>query len=319
MYGKNSKVGRYNFSEKTQCPYLRPQFMMLPKKIILCNSWMIVLILLACNNEHSSKVETTQQPATVQTDSPKSTITKDTTTVKKDTTVALVSKPIVFDTTKKYIYLTFDDGPQNGTQICVNICKDLGVKATFFMVGEHACSPKTNHLVDTIRGAYPFFLLANHSYSHAKGQYHKFYNHPASAAEDFYATQQKLHVPFPIIRLPGNSAWVRKGEIKASGLVKPVCKILDSAGYNVIGWDAEWEFTRDKHCFPRQSVSKMLATVSKNFENNDMHTKNHLVILTHDRMFQHQPYSDSLYNFIKALKQNPNYVFETVDHYPGLK
>jgi len=293
--------------------------MMLLKKIILCNSWMIVLLLLACSNEHSSAIKSAQKSASDQTDSAKSTTIKDTTSITKDANVALVIKPIVYDTTKKYIYLTFDDGPQNGTDICLNICKELGTKATFFMVGEHACSPKTNHLVDTIRGAYPFFLLANHSFTHANGQYHKFYNHPNTAAEDFFETQQKLRVPFPIIRLPGNSAWVCKGDIKASGLVKPVCRLLDNAGYNVIGWDAEWEFTHDKHCFPRQSVTKMVATVAKCFEKMEMHTKNHLVILSHDRMFQHQPYSDSLYNFIKALKQNPNYVFETVDHYPGLK
>ena len=81
----------------------------------------------------------------------------------------------------------------------------------------------------------------------------------------------------------------------------------------------EWDFTRDKHCFPKESVSKMLTWVEESFKNKEMRTKNHLVILSHDRMFQHQPYSDSLYNFIKALKQNPDYVLETINHYPGLK
>jgi len=236
-----------------------------------------------------------------------------------DTQNVFTGRPIKYDTTKKYIYLTFDDGPQNGTRICYDICKNLNTKATFFMVGEHANSPKTMEMVDTIRQGYPLTLLANHSTSHAKDHYKYFYHHPQEAAEDFYAAQKKLKVPYKIIRLPGNSAWVRAGEVKASGLVKPVCNILDSAGYNVIGWSLEWQFTHDKHCFPKQSVSKMLAMVEEWFQKDYTHNKNHLVILSHDRMFQHQPYSDSLYNFIKALKQNPNYILETVDHYPGLK
>ena len=45
----------------------------------------------------------------------------------------------------------------------------------------------------------------------------------------------------------------------------------------------------------------------------------HLVILTHDRMFHKSQDSLALVQFIQLVKRNPNYVFETVDHYPGLK
>ena len=47
-------------------------------------------------------------------------------------------QPLVYDSTKKYIYLTFDDGPQHGTVECYNLVKQAGVKASFFMVGLHA-------------------------------------------------------------------------------------------------------------------------------------------------------------------------------------
>ena len=281
-------------------------------KIKLLIGLSVIVFMSFCNNDHTMKL------ATSNSDSVSFAVNK-VPVIKKDTIKVFTDTPIVYDTTKKYIYLTFDDGPQNGTQICMDYCRNLNAKATFFMVGEHACSPKTDKLVDSIRTAYPLFLLANHSYSHAKGKYHLFYHHAETAAEDFFITQKKLQIPLKIIRLPGNSAWVKKGEIKASSLVKPVCKLLDSAGYNVIGWDMEWEFTRDIHCFPKQSVSRMLNMVEESFKNKEMHTKNHLVILSHDRMFQHQPYSDSLYNFIKALKEHPDYVLETINHYPGLK
>jgi len=82
-----------------------------------------------------------------------------------------------------------------------------------------------------------------------------FYEHPQMALEDFMQAQQTLSVPYKIIRLPGNSAWVQKDTIKASNLVKPVCALLDSAGYNIIGWDVEWSFNH-KTAYPVQKPEK---------------------------------------------------------------
>lgn len=228
-------------------------------------------------------------------------------------------KPFVYDSTKNYIYLTFDDGPQNGTRVCYDLCKQLGVKATFFMVGQHASSPKTKAIVAEIREAYPNFLLCNHSTTHAAGHYKYFYHHPEMAAEDFYAAQKKLQVPYQIIRLPGNSAWVLKDTIKASHLVDTTCLKLDSAGYNVIGWDVEWNFNH-KTENPIQKPQRMVDVVdSALVKPKRLFTKNHVVILTHDRMFRKPNYTDSLAKFITILKQNPKNVFETIDHYPRLK
>ncbi|WP_164974283.1 polysaccharide deacetylase family protein [Filimonas effusa] len=227
------------------------------------------------------------------------------------------TKP-VYDTTKQYIYLTFDDGPQNGTMTCYNICRSEGVKATFFMVGQHVFDKRLSGIVDTIRASYPQSLLANHSYTHANGHYQYFYSHPYFAQDDFLRAQTKLNVPYKIIRLPGNSAWVREGEVRASKTVKAVCNLLDSAGYNVAGWDVEWNF-RHTDSKPVQSVSSMMKLVATAFERKETHTKNHLVILTHDRMFRHPADADSLRLFIAELKKNPAYEFETIDNYPGQK
>jgi len=237
---------------------------------------------------------------------------------KNDTVIAVASTPIANDSNKKYIYLTFDDGPQNGTLACYELCKKMGIKATFFMVGNHASSPHLKQVVRDIKNSYPQILLANHSTTHANGRYHYFYEHQNMAAEDFYMAQKTLEVPFKIIRLPGNTSWVINNRIRANSLTKPVCKILDSVGYNVIGWDVEWNFNH-KNANPIENPEKLARIVAKTLENNDMNTKNHLVILTHDRMFRNQNYTDSLAKFITLLKGNANYVFETVDHYPNLK
>ncbi len=278
----------------------------MPTSIILCCG----LLLSACNNNPT-------KPS-----SKDSTVTKIKEAVIKDSTLQAKAAWVAptYDSTKKYIYLTFDDGPQPGTMICYNLCKELGVKATFFMVGKHGSSDKWGRdIVTTIRNSYPQILLTNHSYTHANERYQYFYQHPDMAEQDFYKAQDSLRPPYKIIRLPGNSAWVRKGEIKSSGLVNAVCKRLDATGYNVIGWDVEWNFSRDGKCHPVQSPSTMASQVAYAAIEKHSHTTNHVMILTHDRMFKQANYTDSLRKFIMLLKQNPNYVFETVDHYPNLK
>ena len=222
------------------------------------------------------------------------------------------------DNSKSYIYLTFDDGPQNGTAGVADICRKLEIKASFFMVGSHASSNNLKQIVQNIQGSYPQLLVCNHSFTHANGHYKFFYNHPQMAADDFFKTQKSLGIQYKIIRLPGNRAWVEKEGIRASDLVRPVCTILDSAGYNVIGWDIEWHF-KHRSSFPIQTPEQMLAMVDSALSGNNTRTNRHIVILCHDRMFRTPEYATSLVKFIQLLKQNPNYLFETVDHYPGLK
>jgi peptidoglycan/xylan/chitin deacetylase (PgdA/CDA1 family) len=247
-------------------------------------------------------------------------IKSDTLSIHKiDTVNKFAWKPVVYDSTKQYIYLTFDDGPQRGTNAVLELIKQLNVKATFFMVGLHTTFKSDGmQLVNMIKENYPQTLLANHSYSHANDHYKYFYQHPLLAEEDFFHDQQMLHVPFKIIRLPGNSAWAEKNEIKATSLVRPITELLDSAGYSVVGWDVEWSFNH-KTANPVQTPEKMAAIVDSALAKNYTHSRNHIVILSHDRMFRSPNYSDSLSKFISLLKQNPHYVFETIDHYPGMK
>src|SRR4051812_24632999 len=131
-----------------------------------------------------------------------------------DSTAAYVKPlpgmPIKYDSSKRYIYLTWDDAPQPpGTVICKRIFVEEGVKATFFVVGMHEFDHIRKNMVDSIRNGYPEFLLANHSYTHGfRNNYKNFYSRPDSAVKDFEKAQAELKVPVKIIRLPGNSAWV---------------------------------------------------------------------------------------------------------------
>jgi peptidoglycan/xylan/chitin deacetylase (PgdA/CDA1 family) len=228
-------------------------------------------------------------------------------------------QPLAYDSAKQYIYLSFDDGPQHGTTTCFDLVRREHIKASFFMVGLHTARKTDGRkIVAMIRNAYPEVLLANHSYTHAMGRYPYFYHHAAAAEQDFLRAQDSLKVPFKISRLPGNNAWAEQGNIRASHLAQPVTRLLDSAGYNVIGWDLEWRFKKTS-ARPVQSATKLAAQVDSLLAMNKTHTPHHLVILSHDRMFQRPEDADSLARFITLLKHNPRYVFETVDHYPGVK
>ena len=227
--------------------------------------------------------------------------------------------PIKFDSSKRYIYLTWDDSPQPpGTLICKDIFHKEGVKATFFSVGMHAFDLRRKRLVEEIRNSYPEFLLANHSYTHGfKDKYKSFYGLPDSAVNDFLRNEQELKVPVKIIRLPGCNSWVLDGEMKGQPSTKKVYEKLDALGYSVIGWDVEWRFLHGN--VPVQSATEMAKEVNDMFNDALTVAPNGIVILAHDRMFAKPQYADSLSRFIEILKQDPRNVFETIDHYPLIK
>jgi len=93
-----------------------------------------------------------------------------------------VQKPILqaqnqpLDKTIKHIYLTFDDGPLNGTANCIAICEREKLAASFFEIGLHQSrSSKGRRLYEQIKSNKTLFSLSNHSFSHAAGNYLWFY------------------------------------------------------------------------------------------------------------------------------------------------
>ena len=157
-------------------------------------------------------------------------------------------------------------------------------------------------------------MIANHGYTHGfKNNYKGFYAKPDCAIQDFLKEENEMNIPVKITGLPGNNARVGKGELKGPKSVMPVCKKLDSIGYNVIGWDIEWRFKGSS--IPIQSADEMIKEVNYKFDNAITNMPNAIVILAHDRMFAKQPYTDTLNKFVTTLKEDPLNVFETIDHY----
>jgi peptidoglycan/xylan/chitin deacetylase (PgdA/CDA1 family) len=222
------------------------------------------------------------------------------------------------DSALRYIYLTFDDGPQPGTINTYDICKQKGVKATFFLIGIHAEEKPGKNMLDTMKVDLRHFLFANHSYTHANhNHYDSFYGHPEDALKDFIKTQDTLNLSTNIARLPGNNSWAIGKRMRTTKLTRSLSKLMDSAGYAVMGWDVEWKFGKQNH--PVQSAEEMAKEVENAFADNITYTKNHIVLLAHDRMFKEQAYADSLSKMISILQSKQGYIFETADQYPLLK
>jgi peptidoglycan/xylan/chitin deacetylase (PgdA/CDA1 family) len=241
--------------------------------------------------------------------------------------MAAVAKPVPgspmkLDSSKRYIYLTWDDSPQPpGTVNCKNVFRAEGIKATFFAVGFNQVGPFKKRLIDSIRNDYPQFLLANHSFSHGfNDKYSKFYA-PAntdSALNDFLKNEKELGVPVKIIRLPGNNTWASNGNIQGQKSNTELVKKLDAMGYQIVGWDLEWG-QQGKKKEPRESAEEMVKRINQKFEDGSTNQQNAIVILSHDRLFEKKQFADSLTRFIDLLKADKRNVFETIDHYPGMQ
>jgi hypothetical protein len=113
------------------------------------------------------------------------------------------------------------------------------------------------------------------------------------------------------------NSWASRGKISGQKTPYKVCKILDSLGFSIIGWDIEW--TQGKGSTPVQGATQMAQMVQNLLDIGETHEQNAIVILSHDRLFGKSQYADSLTKFITTLKQDKRNVFETLDHYPSVQ
>ncbi len=235
-------------------------------------------------------------------------------------TIAVVEKKTMVKRKKaKTIYLTFDDGPNRGTQHVADVANAEQVSVTFFIIGEHVQnSTQQFNMFDSLKNN-KLFEIANHSYTHCRGcGYASFYSRPDSAVKDFEKAAASLSLNSGIIRTPGRNIW-RLQNISCTDIKNSTAAAdsLQSHGFTAIGWDLEWHFTKEQTC--QQTTAQMLDEVDSAFAKNQTKTPGHLVLLAHDNMYRSCGDSAALHNFIISLKQKNEYNFETVREYPGIK
>lgn len=220
---------------------------------------------------------------------------------------------------KMKIYLTFDDGPNNGTLNVLNVINADSIPASFFIVGYHVQKGKKQKAVLKTLQESKNVALCNHSFSHAYNHYTKFYSDPSSVVKDIESNNDLIKFNNRIVRMPGRNAWridtINHTDIVESG---PAFDSVYAAGFDIMGWDIEWMFDH-KTLRPDSSIDLLLRRMYNLLESGKTRTQGHLVLLAHDQSFHSEEAVLLLRQFISLLKNNTDYELVLATNYPGLR
>ena len=217
--------------------------------------------------------------------------------------------------TRKYIYLTIDDAPLNGSVYIDSIISSEKVKTSLFVVGNAIDGSSRFSRYYKMFQQNPNIEIYNHSYSHANNRYVDFYKNPELVLEDFEKNQSDFNIPHKITRLPGRNLWQigeRKKNYNQTGATS--ADLLVKNGYKVFGWDVEWNYDA-KDYTPKQSIDELVQEIEASYNSSRTFTSNHVVLLMHDQMFAKVDEKNDLRELISKLKEH-NYSFEYLSSYP---
>ena len=168
------------------------------------------------------------------------------------------------DVTERTVYLTFDDGPTVLTPQVLDILKDRGVTATFFVVYSRGEFAETMYRRIVDEG----HVLALHSASH---DYRLIYSSVEAFLDDFARLSDMLEevtgVKPELFRFPGgsNNSFIR-------GIQQEVIAELLRRGYTFYDWDVS-----SGSATPTASASSVYSNVI-----NGVSARQRAIILMHD-------------------------------------
>ncbi len=193
------------------------------------------------------------------------------------------------------IYLTFDDGPNNGTtNVILDILKEEGVKATFFVTNK---GPDSLIKREYAEGHTIGLHTASHTYSKVYASVDAYFN-------DLQIVHDRVlrltGVDSKIIRFPGGSSNTvsRKYSI---GIMSTLTQEVTNRGYRYFDWNVSCEDAGGA-----KTKEAVYNNVIKNLSNKRIN-----MILMHDVKPQTR---DALRDIIRYAKDN-DYTFETIDEW----
>lgn len=218
---------------------------------------------------------------------------------------------------KKYLYLTFDDGPNKGTSQVVKSLQKEKIPATLFLVGEHIYGSKAQLTDFELIVNDTLFQIANHSYSHADNQFTRYYKDSSKVLADFQRVNDSLSRKLMISRTPGRNIW-RLDSIKVTDLEssKECADYLAENGFVLVGWDIEWKCTNESKV--KETSDEMIDLIDSAYSKKQMQTENHLVLLAHDQYFRDELSTAELDKFLQKLKNREDIVIRKIKDYPGI-
>jgi peptidoglycan-N-acetylglucosamine deacetylase len=215
-----------------------------------------------------------------------------------------------------HIYLTFDDGPLEGSEDIDDAVKTDKIKINVFAVGSHVRAVPRMRTYYQLYEKNPYIQVGNHSYSHAHDEYRLFYEDPATVYQDFEKNGRVLQLKSKLARLPGRNMW-RIGNKAINDVISgsTSADLLSKKGYTVFGWDVEWRHD-SRTGAPIQTVNDMYHLIDTLLKERRTVTENHIVILCHDEMFRKNWEETELKQLIERLKSTGKYEFNHLSEYP---
>jgi peptidoglycan/xylan/chitin deacetylase (PgdA/CDA1 family) len=218
---------------------------------------------------------------------------------------------------EKILYLTFDDGPVEGTQNVLKILEEEGVEATLFCVGRHVQKRKNLYLRAL---QMPNLLVANHTYSHANGHYSRFYSNLWGVMSDVEHAQLILGGR-KYLRLAGRNVWrlpeVRRNDRALSprrrSIEIPKYEELAKEGFYIYGWDVEWHFDHNSGR-PLGSARQLADRIGAIWSRGRSAQRGKVVLLAHDFMFRDAASTEELRRFVRIMKRR-GWTFRKIDQY----
>lgn len=216
----------------------------------------------------------------------------------------------------KFIYLTIDDSPLNGSRYIDSVIRVTSVKTSIFMVGhpiDESSRFKKNY---ELLGSNPYIEIYNHSYSHANHRYLKYYKKPEDVVDDFEKNRIDFKIPYRIARLPGRNLWQIAGKTKNYKQTgAQAAQLLADKGYKIFGWDVEWKYEA-KDNTPIQTIDDLLEEIETLYNSSNTFTAGHIVLLMHDQMFSKRNENNDLEKLIRKLQEN-GFTFKYLRSYPN--
>ncbi len=111
------------------------------------------------------------------------------------------------DVTQKTVYLTFDDGPiPEATPFVLDVLRERGIKATFFMVGQNA--ERYPELAQAVRDE--GHSIGNHTYNHYAGFRHSIRTYTQNVSRADSILHSKLFRPPHGWLRPSQYLWLKR-------------------------------------------------------------------------------------------------------------
>jgi len=217
--------------------------------------------------------------------------------------------------TGKYIYLTIDDSPLNGSRYIDSVIRATGIKTNIFMVGHPIDESSRFKKHYELLNRNPYIEIYNHSYSHANHRYLNYYKQPEQVLADFEKNRVAFNLSHNIARLPGRNLWQiaeKTKNYKQTGA--QAAQLLTDKGYKVFGWDVEWKYEVEDN-IPVQTTDELIEEIEKLVNTSNSFTTGHIVLLMHDQMFSKPNHKNDLGALILKLQEN-GYTFEYLRMYP---